>query len=239
MTKYLPFTESTPKWTDSDYDYALENVRTEQVFINAYEKNSFPVTIVRPAHTYDTIVPVSLGHNCFTVPQRYIDGKPVLIAGDGTNLWTLTHSSDFASALQGIIEAPTKSVGEDYHITSDEWLTWLEITQLLLDALHLQIDPEQWIHIPVQHILSMEVPVSRNMSISYLGKAFKGQRMWCDIYDNSKIKKLLPGWHATKPFAQGICETIDWLYEKDVRRRFNPDLDSILDNLTACFSNPK
>lgn len=237
QTRYLPFTENAPQWDESDYDYALEKVRTERIFKDAFEQCEFPVTIVRPAHTYDTIVPVALGHNCFTVPQRYLNGKPVLIAGDGTNLWTLTHSKDFAAALQGIMEHPAATIGQDYHITSDEWLTWLDITRNLLETMSLPVCPEQWIHVPVQHILNMEVPTSRNMAISYLGKAFKGQRMWCDIYDNSKIKKLLPDWKAQVSFEQGIGETWAWLNEKDVRRRFNPDLDAILDDLTSTFAS--
>lgn len=235
LTKYLPFKENTPQWAESDYDYALEKIRTEQLFMDAFERTGFPVTIVRPAHTYDTIVPVALGHNCFTVPQRYIDGKPVLIAGDGTNLWTLTHSRDFAGALLGIVERSSVTIGEDYHITGDEWLTWLDITRILLEALGLEAKPSQWVHVPIQHILAMEVPKSRNMAISYLGKAFRGQRMWCDIYDNGKIKKLLPEWKAVVSFEHGIRETLSWLNEQDVRRRFNEDLNGILEKLTTTF----
>ncbi|CAK7061625.1 MAG: hypothetical protein DELT_01466 [Desulfovibrio sp.] len=235
QTKYLPFKENTPQWDASDYDYALEKVRAEQVFIDAFEKNAFPVTIIRPAYTYDTIVPVALGHNCFTAPQRYLDGKPVLIAGDGTNLITLTHSKDFANACLGLL-GNSAALGEDFHITSDEWLTWLDLTQQLLETLGLPSNPDQWMHIPIQHILSLRVPPSKNIGISSLGPAFKGQRMWCDIYDNSKIKKIIPGWQATIPFSQGIRETITWLYEKDARRRFNPDLDAILEDMTRQFS---
>lgn len=231
-TKSLPFKETAPQWEETEYDYALEKVKCEKIFMDAYRDFGFPVTIVRPAHTYDTIVPVPLGHNCFTAPQRYIDGKPVLIAGDGTNLWTLTHSKDFADAFVGLFINP-KAIGEDFHITGDEWLTWLDITEILLDT--LGVKNAKYIHIPVNEILKLEVPVSNNMAISYLGKAFKGQRMWCDIFDNSKIKSAVPGWKQQILFKDGIKETIDWLYENDIRRRINPDLDKLMDNLESKF----
>lgn len=226
----LPFTEASPRWEDTDYDYALGKKHSEDFFMDMYETNSFPVTIVRPAHTYDTIVPVSIGHNCFTVPHRYSIGKPVLIAGDGTNLWTLTHSRDFASALVKLVQID-ESIGDDYHITSEEWLTWLEITEHLLRAMGLPIEPEKWLNIPICKILELDIPVSNHMSISYLGKAFKGQRMWCDIYNNSKLKRMLPQWKAATPFAEGIKETIDWLHDDPVRQRLNPQLSQFLDTL--------
>ena len=227
-TEYLPFKENTPQWEETDYDYALEKVRAEKLFMDAFKNKGFPVTIVRPAHTYDTIIPVSLGHNCFTAPQRILNGKPALIAGDGTNLWTITHSKDFASAFLGLM-GNEKAIGEDFHITTEEWLTWLEMTDILLDI--LGVEKKEYVHVPVNEILKMEVPTSKNMSVSYLGKAFKGQRMWCDIYDNSKIKSFVPGWSAKTSFREGMKETIDWMLESDVRRRFNPDLDNLLENL--------
>lgn len=233
-TKYLPFKENTPQWEDTDYDYALDKVRAERVFMNAFEKEKFPITIVRPAHTYDTIVPVSIGHNCFTAPQRYLQGKPVLIAGDGTNLWTLTHSKDFAEAFIHLI-GNNNAIGEDFHITGDEWLTWLEITDYLLEALNIK--NAKYIHIPINDIINIEIPPSNNFKISScFGRTFKGQRMWCDIYDNSKIKKFAPNWKQKILFKDGIKETIQWMFEKDIRRRFNKDLDDILEMLMNKYS---
>jgi nucleoside-diphosphate-sugar epimerase len=211
----------------------LDKTEAEEIFMEANIKNEFPLTIVRPAYTYDTIIPVSLGHNCFTVPQRYLDGKPVLIAGDGTNLFTFTHSRDFANALIGLI-GNKNAIGEDFHITTDEWLTWLDITDMLLD--NLNIKNPKIIHIPVDDILKMEIPVSSNMSISYLGKAFAGQRMWCDNYDNSKIKKVVPNWQAKTTFKDGISETLKWMFEKDIRRRINPNLNNLLEDLTVKYN---
>ena len=233
-TKYLPFKENTPQWEDTDYNYALDKVKCERIFMQAFREEKFPITIVRPAHTYDTIIPVSIGHNCFTAPQRYLDGKPVLIAGDGTNLWTLTHSKDFAEAFIYLI-GNKEAIGEDFHITGDEWLTWLEITDYLLEA--LDIKNAKYIHIPINDIINIEIPTSNNFKFSScFGIAFKGQRMWCDIFDNSKIKSFAPNWKSKILFKDGIKETINWMFEKDVRRRFNNDLNEILEMLTLKYA---
>ena len=228
-TQYLPFTEETPMWKDSDYNYATDKIMAERVFMRAHREIDFPITIIRPAHTYDTIVPVPLGHNCFTAPQRYLDGKPMLIAGDGTNLWALCHSSDFASALIGVFNQKA-TIGEDYHIAGEEWLTWLDIADILLET--LGVEKSEYVHVPSKDILNLDVPQSKNMAISYLGKAFSGQRMWCDIYDNSKIKSVVPKWRCETSFRSGIEQTFKWLFENQVRRRINPNLDLLLETLT-------
>ena len=231
-TQYLPFTEEAPKWQDSDYNYATDKIMAERVFMRAHRENDFPITIIRPAHTYDTIVPVPLGHNCFTAPQRYLEGKPMLIAGDGTNLWSLCHSSDFAKALIGVFNHQG-TIGEDFHIAGEEWLTWLDIADILLQT--LGVTKLEYVHVPVKDILELEVLPTKNMAISYLGKAFRGQRMWCDIYDNSKIKSVVPGWSCETSFRSGIKQTFDWLFENEARRRFNSELDLLLENLTVKY----
>jgi nucleoside-diphosphate-sugar epimerase len=228
-TQYLPFTEDTPMWDASDYNYANDKIMAEALFMRAYLETGFPITIVRPAHTYDTIVPVPLGHNCFTAPQRYLNGKPMLIAGDGTNLWSLCHSSDFARALVGVFGNQT-TIGQDYHVAGEEWLTWLDIANILLET--LGVEKPEFVYIPANEVLKIDVPLSKNMAISYMGKAFRGQRMWCDIYDNSKIKSVVPGWRCELSFRSGIAQTMAWLLEKEERRRFNPTLDLLLENLT-------
>ena len=232
--KFMPFKENSPQWNEGEYEYALDKIKCEKIFINSYEKNQFPITIVRPTHTYDTIVPVSIGHNCFTAPQRYLEGKPVLIAGDGTNIWTITHSKDFADALIGLIKNKS-SIGEDFHISSDELITWLDMTKYLLDAMNIK--EYKLIHIPIKELINIDIPKSSNLNIvSAFGKAFEGHRMWCDIYDNSKIKQYVPNWRSKILFKDGIKETINWLMEKDIRRRFNKDLNNILEELTIKFN---
>ena len=225
ISSSLPFQESAPKWRSEGYDYAKDKIDAEQHFIDAFERRNFPVTIVRPAHTYDTIIPSPLGHNCYTAAKRYLSDSQILIAGDGTNLWSLCHSSDFARAFVGLF-GHSEAVGEDFHIAGEEWLTWLDITRII--AKTLLIDDPFVIPVPSSQILKLKVGVSNNMSISYLGTTFKGQRMWCDIYDNSKIKKFVKGWKCETKFEIGFRETIDWLNGDSRRQRINPELDALL-----------
>ena len=230
---YLPYKENTPKWGDTEFEHAYGKICAENIFMDSFEKYKFPVTIVRPGHTYDTILPVSIGHNCFTSYQMYLDGYPALIAGDGNNLWTLTHSKDFAEAFIHLI-GNNDAIGEDFHITGDEWLTWLEITNYLLEALNIK--NARYIHVPINDLININIPISNNFKISScFGIAFTGQRMWCDIYCNSKIKQYVPNWRSKILFKDGIKETINWLMEKDIRRRFNKDLDDILEMLTTKY----
>lgn len=224
----MPFTEDSPKEARNDYLYASGKLDAERYFIDAYEKVGFPVTIIRPAHTYDTIVPSPLGHNCFTAINRYLEGHPILIAGDGTNLWTLCHSRDFATGMGGLFGL-TAAIGEDFHITGDEWLTWLDIASIIANTIGI-LNPTV-IPIPASKIFNIRLPQSKNISVSYLGPAFKGQRMWCDLYNNSKIKRFVPGWKQETNFETGFLETFEWLIADRRRQRVNPELDSVLERL--------
>jgi nucleoside-diphosphate-sugar epimerase len=224
-TKNLPYQENCPQNNpETSCSYVAGKIEAERIFKSAFEDIAFPVTIVRPAYTYDTIVPVSIGGNCFTAPQRYIDGKPVLIAGDGINLGTFTHSNDFAAAFTGILGNP-EAIGEDFHITSDEWLTWNEMLEFLVSALHIK-NPN-YIHIPMYDILESNFAANQK-DIIY-------QKMFHNIYDNSKIKRTVPGWKAKISFAHGIKQTINWLFEKDSYRRIIPELDMMLEELTVKY----
>ncbi|MDR2439554.1 MAG: NAD-dependent epimerase/dehydratase family protein [Planctomycetaceae bacterium] len=224
-SKNLPYQENCPQNDPfSSCSYIAGKILAEQTFLKAYQTFRFPVTIVRPGYTYDTIVPVALGGNCFTAPNRFIHGKPVLIAGDGTNLWTFTHSSDFASAFVKLL-GNRITIGEAFHITSDEWLTWNEMTHILLDTLNIKYP--QYIHIPFQAVLHSKLAVNQ--------KDMLYQKMWHNIYDLSKIRQLIPDWKIKVPFKQGIKQTIDWLYEDKIRCRINTNLDELLEELTIKY----
>lgn len=228
-SKYLPFREDTPQWDITSYDYASDKIEVEQ-FLESLKDQDFNYTIVRPAHTYDTIVPVPLGHNCFTAPKRYLDGKPLLIAGDGTNLWSTLHSADFADAFCGLV-GNESAYGEDFHIAGEEWLNWLEIGNYLMNA--LGIKKYKTIHVPIQQILGLNLKASTHMKIAYLGDNFRGQRMWCDIYSNEKIRKLIPQWSQKISLEKGLQQTINWLMEDPRRIRVNQNLDAVLEELTV------
>lgn len=224
-TRNLPFTEDCPKGDPAVTDaYVAGKILAEEVFLAAWRENSFPVTIVRPGYTYDTIVPVAVGGNCFTVPSRYLAGKPALIMGDGIPLRTATHSSDFAAALVGLL-GNSAAIGEAFHIAGDEWLTWNDMTDMLLDALGVR-NPR------IVHISTADVLASKlNRQPTVLA-----QKAWHNIFDNTKIKRFVPGWKAKIRFAEGIRRTLDWLYENDVHRRFDPALDAVLEELTQKYA---
>ncbi len=226
--KNLPFKENCEKYAPYNVDmYVGGKIMAEQVFSEAYKNDNFPITIIRPAYTYDTIIPVSVGHNCFTAPQKYIDGKPALIAGDGTNLWTFTHSSDFASALIALIDNP-EIVGQAFNIASDEWLSWNEEMEILFRA--LSIKSYKAIHIPYDEALKITC---------FQSKDLMAQRMWHNIYDIKKIQDYVPKWKVQISFEEGIKKTIDWLMEKDIRRRYNERYDIELNKLYIKYEGEK
>lgn len=224
QAKNLPFKESSPRYNEKTAcSYICGKMEVEKNFIAAYDERRFPVTIVRPGYTYDTILPISMGQNCFTPLARYLQGKPVLIAGEGNNLWTFTHSSDFARAFIGLV-GNKKAIGEDFHITTDQWMTWNEVTDVLLET--VGIKDACILHIPFNEVLQTPLAAQKDMMF---------QKMWHNIYDNSKIRRFLPEWEAKIDFVDGIRQTIEWLYENDAHRRFNSELDNILEEITLKY----
>lgn len=220
----LPMTEEIPL-ANPNWSYAQNKIDCEEVFGNAYKDIGFPVTIVRPSHTYDTIIPEAVGNSDWTVSQRLLDGKPVVLHGDGTTLWTLTHAEDFARAFTGLM-GNTDAIGQSYHITSDEWLTWRQITENVAAALHAP--PPRFVCVPSEYIA---------MKNQRLGAGLLGHKMWCDIYDNTKIKKI-KGWQAEIPFNAGIKRTINWFNQDNRRKIVNKEFDDFLNKLCSEFYVP-
>ncbi|HHY26790.1 MAG TPA: NAD-dependent epimerase/dehydratase family protein [Desulfitobacterium dehalogenans] len=220
----IPFTESAEQYNVSVPDsYIAGKIHAEQVFQMAYETRNFPVTIVRPGYTYDVIVPAPIGHNCFTAPGKYLLGYPLLMPGDGTNLWSPLHSRDFANGFIRLMGNPD-AIGEAFHITNDTLTTWNELAEQLLAALGVQ--NQQIIHIPYDEALLIN---------TFQSNIIVQQRMWHYVYNNSKIKKIADGWKAETSFAEGIKETVDWLFLDESHRRFNPKYDANLDKLYAKY----
>jgi len=220
----LPFPETAEQYPSAVPDpYIAGKIQAERIFGSAYEKEGFPVTIVRPGYTYDTIVPSPVGQNCFTAPQKYISGYPLLMPGDGTNLWSPLHSRDFAEAFVPLL-GNTGAIGEDYHITHDTLITWNELAEQLLAA--LGTGKPRILHIPYGDALRIN---------AFHSEIIKRQRMWHYIFDNSKIKKAAPGWAAKTSFRDGIAETVAWLYGDDARRRINQKYDAALEEIYGKF----
>jgi nucleoside-diphosphate-sugar epimerase len=223
LSKY-PITEATPLF-NPQWEYAQNKIDCEKVFLEYYQKENFPITIVRPGHTYDAIIPDAVGNGDWTVAKRLIDGKPIILHGDGSTLWTVTHSEDFARAFIELFNHRA-TIGEAFHITSDEWLTWRHISERVAKTLNVS-DPH-FIYIP------SDIIARRNPAI---GKGLLGHKTWCDIYDNSKIKSIAKGWQCRITFAEGIQRTVDWLKADKNRQRVNAELDRFLDNLCADYSD--
>lgn len=215
-----PITESAPLYSYK-WKYAKNKIDCENIFMEHYEQSKFPITIVRPGHTYDTIIPDAVGNGDWTVAKRMIEGKPIIIHGDGTTLWTVTHSEDFARALVGLFHN-SAAIGESFHITSDEWLTWRQISIEVANSLNAPL--------PVLIYIPSETIALKNPT---LGAGLLGHKSWCDIYDNSKIKSVVAGWEATISFKEGIKRTVEWLEADKVRQRVDSKLDLFFDELVG------
>jgi len=219
----LPIRESTPL-ENPVWAYSRNKIACEELLLHEYRRNKFPFTIVRPSHTYDqTLVPVEGG---YTVIDRMMQGKPVIVHGDGTSIWTLTHSADFARGFVGLL-GNSHARGEIFHITSDEWLTWNQIYRLLAEA--AGVTPNL-VHIPSDLIAAYD---------SRIGDSLLGDKAHSAIFDNSKIRQVVPGFFASIPFSRGAEEIIAW-YRADPSRQkvdeaFNNLCDRLIENYRKVF----
>jgi Nucleoside-diphosphate-sugar epimerases len=218
----LPITEER-ELTSINWEYSKNKIQCEQIFMKAYREQNFPVTIIRPGHTYDTLIPEAVGNGDWTIAKRIIEKKPIIVHGDGTVWWTLTNSYDFAAAFAGVAE-DTETIGEAYHIVGDEVLTWNEITHTVAHALGNPMP--DIVYIPAKTI-ELEEPV--------WGAGITEHKMWCDVYDNSKIKQVVPTWKTQVSLRNGIEHTVNWLNEKECRKRVNLGLDHLIDKLCTKY----
>ncbi len=213
----LPIVESTPL-KNPFWQYSRDKIACEDLLVAAYRDTDFPVTIVRPSHTYDGgNMPFPGGWTAF---QRMREGKPVVVHGDGTSWWALTHSRDFARAFVGLLDNP-HALGSAVHITSDEHLTWDDIARELGRA--IGVDPTL-VHVASERI-ARELPE--------LGPWLLGDMAHSVIFDNTRIKTLVPGWVATTPFSSGAQEIADWYLREPSRQVADPTIDSAWDRLAA------
>jgi len=211
----LPIRESTPL-ENPFWEYSRNKIACEELLLAEYRKNKFPFTIVRPSHTYDrTSVPVEGGYG---VIDRMLKGKPVIVHGDGTSIWTLTHNTDFAKGFVGLL-GNSRAMGEIFHITSDEWLTWNQIHLLLGEA--AGVTP-QLVHVPSELIAAYD----KNIGASLLG-----DKTHSAIFDNSKIKQVVPEFVCTVPFSLGAQEIIAWHKADPARQTVDQNYDRMCDLL--------
>lgn len=215
----LPVTESTlldnPFW-----EYSRNKIACEEMLVRAYRESKFPMTIVRPSHTYDrTLLPFDHG---WTVVDRMRKGKPVIVHGDGTSLWVLTHHRDFAKAFVPLL-GNSHAIGEAYHITSDEWLTWNQIYDIVAQAAGTEAKK---VHVASDALAAAD---------PNWGPGLLGDKANSMVFDNSKIKRLVPSFSADIPFIRGAEEILAWYEADPSRQKVNETADRLEDELVAKY----
>ncbi len=216
-----PVTESTvldnPFW-----QYSRNKIACEECLLRAYRTEKFPITIVRPSHTYDaTLLPMEGG---YTVVDRMLRGKPVIVHGDGTSLWTMTHNSDFAKGFLGLL-GNVHAIGEAFHITSDEWLSWNQIFELVARAAGAQA---RLVHVPSELIAAYDPK---------WGAGLLGDKTHSMIFDNSKVKRLVPDFVCTTPFSRGVEEILAWHNADPARRKVDDHFDALCDRIISAYQS--
>jgi nucleoside-diphosphate-sugar epimerase len=216
----LPVTESTPL-SNPYWRYSRDKIACEDLLVAQYRASGFPATIVRPSHTYDATKTVLSGG--WTSLARMLAGKPVIVHGDGSSLWTVTHNTDFARAFVPLLGHP-RTLGEAFHITSDDVLTWDQITRALGAA--LGVSP-RIVHVPSDAIAARDPE---------WGAGLLGDKAHSMVFDNSKVKSVVPGWRAVVPFERGAREIVRWYTEEPSRQVVDEKQDALMDQLAADFA---
>lgn len=219
----LPITESTPL-VNPYWAYSRNKIACEERLMQAYRQDGFPVTIVRPSHTYDqTLLPMRGG---YTVVNRMRQGKKVIVHGDGTSLWVLTHHRDFARGFVGLL-GNNHAIGDTFHITSDELLTWNQIFEMVAAAAGARANV---VHIPSDFIARFDPD---------WGASLLGDKSHSVIFDNTKIKRVAPAYTAVIPFARGVQEIVNWYDADPARQTVDAELDAQMDHIIAAYESAR
>ena len=174
--------------------------------------------------TYDPNFPIAIGGwGCYTLADRLLKGKPIIVHGDGTSLWVVTHADDFARGFLGLL-GNERAVGHAFHITSDQVLTWDQIYQTIADELGIEANV---VHIPSDFIARVAPELT--------GSLF-GDKMWSVVFDNTKIKSFVPGFQATIPYREGIRRTLAWFAADEKRQRIDEEENARMDRILDAYS---
>ena len=222
-------TEGTPL-ANPYWEYSRNKIACEDFLMKMYRENGFPITIIRPSHTYDErSVPLGV-HGKFgswQIVKRMIEGKPVIVHGDGTSLWTMTHNSDFAKAFVGLI-GNAHAIGEAFQITSDETLTWNQIYKAIADALGVELKP--------YHVSSDFLAAVSDYDLC---GSLIGDKANSVVFDNSKLKRAVPDFVPTVRFDQGVKKTIDYVLSHKECQVEDPEFDAWCDKVIEVLENAK
>lgn len=220
--RYPVITESTPLQNEF-WDYSNDKIKCENELMKAYREQGFPITIVRPSLTYDTVIPIAIGgFKEYTTADRILKGKEIIVHGDGTSLWTVTHSDDFALGFVGLLGL-SQAIGHAFHITSDEILSWNMIYTILAENLGRTANV---VHIASDFICKIEPSFTGTLL------ADKAESV---IFDNTKIKTFVPTFKATIPFATGIRKTLKWLDENPENKWINVDKNEKIERILKAY----
>ena len=216
--------ESTPLHNPY-WEYSRNKIACETRLTRAGREEGFPVTIVRPSLTYgDANFPIALGGwGCYTLTDRLKKGRPIIVHGDGSSLWVVTHAEDFARGFLGLV-GNTQAMGEAFHITSDEVLTWNQIYETIADALGVKANI---VHLASDFIARISPPLTGPLL---------GDKTWSAVFDNSKIKAYVPGFQAVIPFREGIRRTLAWFDADKNRQRVDEVVNAELDRILTAYA---
>ena len=222
-THYL-ITESTPL-SNPHWDYSRNKIACEERLLRAYREEGFPATIVRPSLTYgENLIPLVINswERSYTVVDRMLKGQKVIVPGDGTSLWVITHNTDFAKGFVGLL-GNEQSLGHAFHITTDEVLTWDQLYRTVGAA--VGVEP-RIVHIPSDYMISclpdMEGTLIGDKSVSV-------------VFDNTKIKRFVPDYMATTRFAQGVRQALAWFDADPGRKLIDSKANATWDRLIAGY----
>lgn len=216
--------ESTPL-DNPFWQYSRDKIACEELLMRAYRQQRFPITIIRPSHTYgDTGVPVALhGHKgSFAVLERIRQGKKVIVPGDGLSLWTLTHNTDFAKAFCGLM-GNIHAIGETYQITGDESLTWNQVYGTIAAAFGMA---PNLVHIASETLAACYADLTGELV---------GDKSNSVIFNNDKVKRAVPDFVATMRFDQGVRRTLDYIYSHAELQIPDPEFDAWTDRMVEAY----
>ena len=215
----LPITESTPL-RNPHWEYSRNKIACEDILVGLYRDEEFPATIIRPSHTYDrTLIPLDGG---WTLIERMRQGKEIVVHGDGTSLWPLTHHTDFARGLLPLLGNP-RTLGEAFHITGDDVLTWDQIAWALARA--AGVEP-RIVHVPSDAIAAEDPD---------WGAGLLGDKAHCMVFDTTKLRSLVPDFTTTVRFEEGAREIVAWHDADAARRVMDPRFDGAMDRLVERY----
>ena len=215
--------ESTPLHNPY-WEYSRNKIACEELLTQVYRDEGFPMTIVRPSHTYDSNFPIAIGGwDNYTLIDRMYKGLPIIVHGDGSSLWVVTHAEDFSVGFLGLLGHP-RALGQAFHITSDERLTWNHIHQAIADAIGVQAN--------IVHIASETIV---KIAPQYTGPLL-GDKTWSVIFDNSKIKSYVPEYNAVIPFHMGVRRTLAAFEANPQRKVVDAFENAEMERILATYS---